>query len=525
MPRTGGVFSLLSGSKGSPNTTIQSSPYNSQLDDFAQDANLARPVTAGGTGATTAGGARTNLGLVPGTDVQAFDAGLLSIAGLTTAANQMIYTTALDVYATTALTPFARTILDDADAATVRATLGLGASSTFNTVPVANGGTGATDAATARTNLGLATVASSGSASDLTAGTIADARLPGTMSGKVFTGITVFNPSSGTASNIVADGANGSLELYSAAPYIDFKNAAADDFDARIQLSGGTTLAFSSLAASMQHNGQVIWTAGNHGPGSGLNADLLDGQHGAFYQNASNLNAGTISDSRLPSTQTGKVFTSDIEVRGISIELGRQDGVSSPAYIDFHTSAAQVDYNARIIVTGNVGQSAGSIELIGGSLTFNGQDIWNAASLAPISQAEAQAGTATTNRAWTAQRVAQAIAAQAQKLPFTSGQQTVTLGASASIAHGLGVVPSNVTVDLICATAEQGYSVGNIIQYGVHTIGISGVGGVGGTFIIKDITNITLMFPQTQMWVLNKSTGVQVVITPANWRAIVRAYP
>ena len=30
------------------------------------------------------------------------------------------------------------------------------------------------------------------------------------------------------------------------------------------------------------------------GSGSGLDADLLDGQHGAFYQNASNINAGTI---------------------------------------------------------------------------------------------------------------------------------------------------------------------------------------------------------------------------------------
>lgn len=156
MPRTGGVFSLLSGSKGTPNTTIQSAPYNAQLDDFAQDANVARPITAGGTGATNASSARTNLGLAIGSDVQAFDAGLLSIAGLTTAANLMIYATAADVYATTALTPFARTILDDADAATVRATLGLGSVATQNTVPVENGGTGATSASAARTNLGLA---------------------------------------------------------------------------------------------------------------------------------------------------------------------------------------------------------------------------------------------------------------------------------------------------------------------------------------------------------------------------------
>lgn len=33
-----------------------------------------------------------------------------------------------------------------------------------------------------------------------------------------------------------------------------------------------------------------------------LNADLLDGQHGSYYQNASNLNAGTLPDARFPAT-------------------------------------------------------------------------------------------------------------------------------------------------------------------------------------------------------------------------------
>jgi hypothetical protein len=69
--------------------------------------------------------ARDNLGVEIGVDVQAYDAGLQSISGLTTAADTMIYTTALDVYATATLTAFARSILDDASEAAFKATVNL----------------------------------------------------------------------------------------------------------------------------------------------------------------------------------------------------------------------------------------------------------------------------------------------------------------------------------------------------------------------------------------------------------------
>lgn len=172
MPRTGGVYSPPAGTKGVPNTTIQSVPYNTLIDDLAADANAARPVTAGGTGATSASGARTALGLEVGSNVQAYDAGLQSIAGLTTSADQMPYATALDAYATTALTPFARTLIDDSNASAMLSTLGV---SDFMKTVLDDG-----DAATARSTLGA------NNASNLTTGTVADARLPTTLAGKTF---------------------------------------------------------------------------------------------------------------------------------------------------------------------------------------------------------------------------------------------------------------------------------------------------------------------------------------------------
>lgn len=70
---------------------------------------------------------RTTLGLAIGTDVQAYDAGLASLAALPTVADRLAYSTAADTWAETALTTFGRSLIDDADAAAGRDTLGASA--------------------------------------------------------------------------------------------------------------------------------------------------------------------------------------------------------------------------------------------------------------------------------------------------------------------------------------------------------------------------------------------------------------
>ena len=125
----------------------------------------------------------------------------------------------------------------------------------------------------------------------------------------------------------------------------------------------GTLLAIDSddslywqIGTSTTNN--KIWHAGNDGASSGLDADLLDGQHGSYYYAASNPNGYTSNVGDITAVAAGSGLSGGGTSGTVTVNVGAGDG------IDTTVNTVAVD-STVIRTTGN--------QTLGGTKTFSSE--------------------------------------------------------------------------------------------------------------------------------------------------------
>ena len=207
-------------------------------------------------------------------------------------------------------------------------------------------------------------------ASDITSGTLADARL----SSNVFLdrgAIDVTTVTDGSNSNPFDDAhsetqiaENGSRQVSytgaSAHLFTSFVGGSASVLQLGAHYNGSDFYMRVRTDGSSWKNWRKLWHNGNDGASSGLDADLLDGQHGSYYLDYNNFtNTPTI-----PSAYTHPTHPGD----DINLDTGPLTGATVISDLDFnittdtlgHVTDANATYSTRNLTASDIGAAASS---------------------------------------------------------------------------------------------------------------------------------------------------------------------
>ena len=316
---------------------------------------------------------RTNLGLAIGSNVQAFDADLSALAGLTSAADKGIQFTGSGTAATYDLTSAGKALLDDATATAQRTTLGLGSVSTLDA------GTSANNAVQLDGSAKLPAVdgsALTGMASGGTVSLVADGAITAgkptilTAAGKAKQITQTSTGNSVTEGFATENQFNGSDAINYGSPNLAiigtnkvavcYRDAGNSNYAAgrvaEVAANGDLTFATAVVLNSAESAANVV---GYNSSNSTVAFGYTNASSNAWY-----VKAGTISGTTLSLSSEGTIET--------SIDITQWSGMVDPDtghFVIFHTGGGQV-YATAVTISGTNTPSKAYGANITGTTTF-----------------------------------------------------------------------------------------------------------------------------------------------------------
>ena len=406
-----------------------------------------------------------------GSGKQAADATLTALAGLTTSADKLIYATGADQFALTPLTAFIRTLLDDADAATARATLG------------------------------AAPLASPALTDTPTTPTAAD----GTNTAQIASTAFVQSAVGGYLSKSVTGGTVTLSNLEASNPVIGF--------------SGTLT---SNLVVVVPTTVKRLWAVYNATSGAftltvktatGSGVTVAQGKRNLVYTDGTNVYDGfndfeNIALTGVPTAPTAATGTNTTQVATTAF-VNAEIAAERP----FEAIAANIKMDGA--------QSVGTLNTVARGDHVHPTDTSRAPLASPALTGTPTAPTPALGTNSTQIATMAAVQAELSAQKYVSGDLVIANSVQITINHGLGVEPTHISLYLKCAVAEFGYAVGDVIRIAGESDPNGPNEAIG---VLVNNAQIVLRVGESgPQLTTRKDNGSGAASTAANWRLIVKA--